>query len=129
MISLILKSYLPVLLSISMLCILIFIFGLVVIFKFINKPKILTIKKPIEEVQFAHEKKNLANNMTIPLTHQDVASIAGDNITSTRLDLARAYVETDNRIMAKNILEEVITQGSSAEKKEALNLLNHISIT
>jgi FimV-like protein len=126
MISLIVKSYLPVLLSISMICILIFIFGLMVIFKFINKPKVLPIKKSIEEVQFAHE-KNAANNIIIPITNQDVAAIAGDNATSTRLDLARAYVETDNKIMAKKILEEVIAQGTATEKKEALNLLNLIA--
>jgi len=43
--------------------------------------------------------------------------------TATKLDLARAYVEMDDPESARGILEEVIAEGSDAQRSEAKELL------
>ncbi|MFZ0790102.1 MAG: FimV/HubP family polar landmark protein, partial [Chromatiaceae bacterium] len=43
--------------------------------------------------------------------------------TATKLDLARAYVEMDDPESARGILEEVIAEGSDAQRSEARELL------
>lgn len=56
----------------------------------------------------------------------DISSIAGDDVISTQLDLARAYIETNNKHIAKKILKLVMNQGSKAQKEEARTLLGLI---
>jgi FimV-like protein len=57
---------------------------------------------------------------------QTMAPIAGDDIISTQLDLARAYLETGSAILAKTILRAVVKQGSATQREEAKRLLNHV---
>jgi FimV-like protein len=45
---------------------------------------------------------------------------------ATQLDLARAYIETGKKQLAKKILEHVITQGDHVHQEEARNLLGFI---
>ena len=46
---------------------------------------------------------------------------------STKIDLARAYVEMGDKEGAKGILEEVLEEGSEAQKQEAKTLIAEIS--
>lgn len=57
---------------------------------------------------------------------QDFSAIAGDDIMSTQLDLARAYIESDKKELAKLILRQVISSGSSIQQKEAQRLLDFV---
>lgn len=53
----------------------------------------------------------------------DFSTIAGEDLMTTQLDLARAYMETNNKPLAKPILKAVISKGSATQKKEAKQLL------
>lgn len=57
-------------------------------------------------------------------TQQDMTAIAGDNIFTTQLDLAKAFIETNNSKSAKKILKTVKRHGSTAQKAEAKHLLS-----
>ena len=52
-----------------------------------------------------------------------VDAIAGENVWSTQLDLARAYLETDQAALAKSVILEVIKQADHHHKAEATQLL------
>lgn len=57
---------------------------------------------------------------------ETMTPIAGDDVISTQLDLARAYLETGSAILAKTILKAVVKQGSATQREEAKRLLNHV---
>jgi FimV-like protein len=99
MLTLIIKSYLSVLLTVGLGCLFIFSLGLY---------WILAPTSP-------------------SLDHDsDLASIAGEDIIATQLDLARAYIETNNKQTAKKVLKSVISQGNKMQKAEAKVLLGLI---
>ncbi len=64
--------------------------------------------KPTPEAQF--------------FTSVQMNSIAGENPISTKLDLARAYIEMDKKHLAKSILLSVQKQGTDQQKKQAKKL-------
>lgn len=96
MIELILKSYYIIFLAVGIGCLSIFILGLYWIFSPSSSP-----------LQVVNE----------------LSAIAGDDVFSTQLDLARAYIEMNNKLMAKKILKAVIDQGSKIQRDEAELLL------
>lgn len=51
---------------------------------------------------------------------------AGEGQADTRLDLARAYIDMGEPAMAQTLLQEVIAQGSAAQKQEAQDLLGRL---
>jgi FimV-like protein len=104
MIALFIQCYLNILLTIGVSSICVFFLGLYFIFKFIA----------------SREKSG------IHIVPEDFSAIAGDDILVTQLDLARAYIETDKKLLAKQILEAVIAQGTVIQKNEAQRLLNII---
>lgn len=57
-------------------------------------------------------------------TVSDLHAIAGDDVMATQLDLARAYIETDKKDLAKKILNTVIKNGSVPQQDEAQRLLS-----
>jgi FimV-like protein len=59
-------------------------------------------------------------------TTEDLRAIAGEDVFSTNLDLARAYLEGGRYQAAKSILETVLQQGNSSQQQEAQNLLSLI---
>lgn len=67
----------------------------------------------------------------IKLDDFDIGDLGGDSDTisgvgdeaSTKLDLARAYVDMGDNEMARNLLNEVLQQGSDAQKGDAKALL------
>lgn len=104
MIALFIKCYLNILVTIGISSICAFFLGLYFIFK------------------FTASRKKIAIN-TVP---EDFSAIAGDDVVVTQLDLARAYIETDKKLLAKQMLESVIAQGNAIQKNEAQRLLNII---
>jgi FimV-like protein len=67
--------------------------------------------------------KNQAKKSNYTITSQDIKAIAGDNVLTTQLDLARAYIEMGKKSLAKKILEHVSKNGDSSQKYEAKELL------
>ena len=52
--------------------------------------------------------------------------LADADETSTKLDLARAYIDMGDRDGAKDILDEVLIEGNDNQKQEARDLLNRL---
>lgn len=107
----IIRIYLPILLIIGISSILIFLFGVLLLFR----KKFAFAKKP-------EKSATIISFDAIPAL-KDLAAIAGDDSLSTQLDLARAYIEAGKESLAKNILNTVISQGSTKEQSEARELL------
>ncbi len=64
------------------------------------------------------------------LLNDDLDEFGGMNEiddVSTKIDLARAYIEMGDKEGAKGILEEVLEEGSEAQKQEAQTLIAEIS--
>ncbi|WP_299196923.1 FimV/HubP family polar landmark protein [uncultured Amphritea sp.] len=53
--------------------------------------------------------------------------LEGADEVETKLDLARAYIDMEDLDGAKDILEEIVKEGSEAQRSEANSLLNTIS--
>ena len=53
-----------------------------------------------------------------------LSAIAGDDIITTQLDLARAYIETGRKQLASEILDYVMQQGNPGQQREAQQLKN-----
>jgi FimV-like protein len=81
-----------------------------------NKLAIRPVPK-IAEIKFPAASTNL--NKT---AEKDIQAIAGDDVFATQLDLAKAYIEMNQKLLAKNMLENVLQQGSVSQKNEARQL-------
>lgn len=157
MITLIIKSYLSILLPVGIGALLVFSLGLYFIFKpkrvvtheiaeheeidnkftlqEINKMQ-LASKEPdslfnlVSELQKDPPQETIAKHSIsqtgITITSSDISAIAGEDVLATQLDLARAYIETGRKQLAKKILEYVVQQGSDAQRSEARILLGYI---
>src|SRR5579885_1593739 len=111
-ISLILKCYYSILLSVGVASVLAFITGLYVIFR-----------KPASRHKHASP---LSNKAPTSVIDNDLSAIAGEDVMSTQLDLARAYIETDKKTLAVKILKSVIAEGTAAQQTEAQHLLSQL---
>jgi FimV-like protein len=56
----------------------------------------------------------------------DLSTIAGDDIITTQLDLAKAYIEMKQKKLAKAMLKQTIRQGSISQQATARQLLKTI---
>ncbi len=74
----------------------------------------LTRKKPFQTANLAH---------TDP---KDLNAIAGDDVVSTQLDLAKAYIEMNQKKIAKEMLNTIMKIGSSHQKDEARLLIQSL---
>jgi pilus assembly protein FimV len=54
---------------------------------------------------------------------KDISAIAGDDLVSTQLDLAKAYMEMGQTNLAKRILNETLKVGDPAQKSAARQLI------
>lgn len=61
-----------------------------------------------------------------PSSAPSTAPAGGGDASSTKLELARAYVEIGDKDGAKEILQEVLREGSDAQKQEAQALINSL---
>lgn len=116
MIALIIKSYFSILLSIGIASLLVFLLGLLLLWKLFSTA---SAKKPN-----ANEIKPGPAEPAVLQPVLDVSAIAGEDEFATQLDLARAYVEAGKNNLAKNILEGVLLAGNPDQQNEARSLLN-----
>jgi FimV-like protein len=54
---------------------------------------------------------------------KDITAIAGDDVIATQLDLAKAYIEMDQKNLAKRILNDTLKYGNTAQKNAARQLI------
>lgn len=111
MIEAIINSYLSLFLTVGIGAILLFIFGAIIILKLFSSTK----PAPV-----------VATTSAFTFHPQDLSAIAGDDLMATQLDLARAYIETDKKELAKMILRQVVSSGSALQQKEAQRLLDFV---
>ncbi len=60
------------------------------------------------------------------INHSDIDAIAGDDVMTTQLDLARAYIEMGEKTLAKEMLDQVVEQGSALQQQAAKQLLGRV---
>ena len=77
--------------------------------------------KPSPDAAFTITQKLSAEELALPDLEPATMSEVG-----TKLDLARAYMDMGDPEGARNILEEVLTEGSVAQKQEAQRLLQSL---
>lgn len=58
---------------------------------------------------------------------EDLGGSGGDEEMSTKLDLARAYIDMGEPSMAESLLQEVVAGGDGAQKSEAEELLKSVN--
>ncbi|CAI8735921.1 FimV/HubP family polar landmark protein [Pseudomonas sp. IT-P395] len=61
------------------------------------------------------------------LGEDDFDFLAGTDEAATKLDLAQAYIDMGDSDGARDILNEVASEGSEAQKKEAQEMLSHLA--
>lgn len=81
---------------------------------------ILKIRKPEKETVLENKS---ANNELYAANPQDIQAIAGEDEIATQLDLARAYIEMDQKSLAQGILQDVLKKGNSEQQRAAQTLL------
>lgn len=63
---------------------------------------------------------------TNQLSKTDMEMLAGEDVITTQLDLARAYIEMGKNKLAKSLLLHVSKQGKPKQKIEARELINSL---
>jgi FimV-like protein len=81
----------------------------------------LLSSKPKPKKESVSGKK--ASGLISIFTNKDFNAISGEDVIATQLDLAKAYIEMDKKPLAKNLLNQVIKEGSNPQKEEARKLL------
>lgn len=120
MISIIINHFLNIFLSVGMGCFILFIAGVFYLFTKPAPPVQPTKVNPVIEPPV------IPKQTSITISLKDITAIAGDDIIATQLDLARAYIESGRKRLAKKILEFVILKGNTSQQQEARNLLGLI---
>ncbi len=67
--------------------------------------------------------KSKSHAVPANLVNQDIEAIDGENVMTTQLDLARAYIAMGKKALDHNILEHVATHGDSIHQREANELI------
>lgn len=80
-------------------------------------------KKRLQKIKANNETMQKPTNV---ITSQDLKAIAGDDVMTTQLDLARAYMEMDKKQLAKKILEHVVAHGNVIQQQEAHQLISSL---
>lgn len=122
MISLIVKSYLSVLLSVAAGALLLVVGGIIIIFRLFSSR---TTASTVKSAQVSAPAKPVLQ--AVETNPNELSAIAGDDLVATQLDLARAYLEIDNHAAAAKLLEVVSNQGSQSQQEEAKRLITHIA--
>lgn len=120
MISLIVKSYFTILFAVGLGGLLLFFGGLFLIIRYFSSSK-----QPLRMCQVI----NLSELHAHPADEApgSLAAIAGDNVTATQLDLARAYIETNQFHAAKQLIDIVKREGNASQQSEADKLMISMS--
>lgn len=91
---------------------------------------------PIKHLQTIHktnineksekDKKDKKNKKNVIITSQDIKAISGEDVLSTQLDLARAYIELGRQPLAKKILKHVVEHGTNSQQQLAEQMMSHL---
>jgi FimV-like protein len=91
---------------------------------------ILTILGIIAIIVMSAPKSKITTNTPRPAkqnhsiaSSKDINAIAGDDVIATQLDLAKAYIEMDQKNLAKRILNDTLKCGNTAQKHAARQLI------
>lgn len=85
-----------------------------------SESKIIDSQPPIKTE--TSSKTTAANS----ISSQDIKAIAGDDVMTTQLDLARAYIEMGKKQLAKKILQHVKDNGNSMQQDDAQQLMQNL---
>lgn len=80
------------------------------------------------EKQKAQLSARTAHEKAFTISSKDIETIAGFDVMTTQLDLARAYIETGRKNLAKNILNNVVLHGNAEQQVEAKRLLENMKL-
>ncbi len=84
--------------------------------------------RSLQKQQAAVLQASAAQAKSFTISSKDIETIAGDDILTTQLDLARAYIETDRKNLAKNILNNVLLHGTTEQKRDAKRLMEYAKL-
>lgn len=136
LLSLIIRCYAIIFISIGLASILLFVLGLRMIYKRASRPLptknngnsfiAATKKSGAHALQRKSAKEDISQKPLLTITSTDINAIAGEDALSTQLDLARAYIETGRKQLAKKILLYVAEQGNDLQQEEAKQLLSFV---
>src|SRR5260221_14687912 len=85
---------------------------------FFKRQQPIEISSPVPQPQ-----RDVTKKSSIIITSQDIRAIAGDDVLTTQLDLARAYIEIGKKKLAKKILDHVVQHGNLSQKQVAQHLM------
>ncbi|MEW8498152.1 MAG: FimV/HubP family polar landmark protein, partial [Candidatus Thiodiazotropha taylori] len=74
-----------------------------------------------------NEESNEADELSLLQSHSENLDLDSTDEITTKLDLARAYIDMGDNEGATSILEEVVGEGSENQQKEAQELLSNLS--
>ncbi|MDX1900896.1 MAG: FimV/HubP family polar landmark protein [Gammaproteobacteria bacterium] len=81
----------------------------------------------IYKLVFTKKEKMIQPQNVTPPHSVSMDAIAGEDVWTAQLDLARAFFEIGKLPEAKDILDQVTQQGSATQKQEAFKLLEKCS--
>lgn len=89
--------------------------------KFLLTAKTIVAKKA--------DKSTIANSNKPSSKEPNYRCLAGEDIVTAKLDLARAYCDMDDKVSAKNILTSVLQEGNEKQQQTAKKLLAKINLS
>lgn len=101
-------------------CFVAVIIFLIIAFTMYRRKKIISHKQTLTL-------KTTSTQSTHVITSHDIRAIAGEDVISTQLDLARAYIEIGKKQLAQKMLDHAIKQGNLTQRQEAHQLLKNLS--
>lgn len=120
MIALIIKSYLAILIAVGLGAALLLTAGVFMIIRYFSN-------KSLVDSHTGRAAMTLIHSQSADQVAASLDGIAGENMMATRLDLARAYIETSQFHAAKQLLDTVRQEGTLAHIGDADKLLATIS--
>lgn len=83
--------------------------------------------KSAPEANLVSKASSSEESSPFTISSKDIDAIAGDDVITTQLNLARAYMETGRTNLAKSILKSAILRGSEEQQIEANQLIQNLA--
>lgn len=84
------------------------------------------LEEPQPEAE-AEQAASSDNELNLDDLDDDLDFLSGTDESETKLDLARAYIDMDDKDGAREILNEVIEEGNDGQRQEASKLMDSLS--
>ncbi len=91
-----------------------------------DKEELADVELP-DDLNFDDVDVSVSSDDVLAELDKEFSFLASTNENSTRLELARAYMEMGDRLGARDLLEEVVAEGDSNQKTEAQGMLMRIA--